>query len=51
MQKDGAGPFGIIPFVKIWLILLSFLKVIHFIIVYEEFGFFIKMITQSIYDL
>jgi hypothetical protein len=51
MQKDGLGPFGIIPFVKIWLILLSFLKVIHFIIVYEEFGFFIKMITQSLYDL
>ena len=27
------------------------MKVIHFIIVFEEFGFFIKMITQSLWDL
>lgn len=37
--------YPIDPFVKIWLILLTFLKVVHFIIVFEEFGFFIKMIT------
>lgn len=30
---------------------MTFLKVIHFIIVFEEFGFFIKMITQSLWDL
>ena len=31
--------------------MLTFLKVIHFITVFEEFGFFIKMITQSLWDL
>lgn len=45
-MEDAIGKqYKIDPFVKIWLILLSFLKVVHFIIVYEEFGFFIKMIT------
>ena len=43
--------YKIDPFVKIWLILLTFLKCIHLIIVFEEFGFFIKMITMSLYDL
>lgn len=50
-EKEQNKKFKIDPFVKIWLILLSFLKVVHFIIVYEEFGFFIKMITQSLSDL
>lgn len=39
------------PFVKIWLIMLTFLKFVHLIIVYENFGFFIKMVTMSLYDL
>lgn len=50
-EQERSTTFKIDPFVKIWLILLSFLKVVHFIIVYEEFGFFIKMITQSLFDL
>lgn len=50
-EEEHSKVYKIDPFVKIWLILLTFLKVIHFIIVFEEFGFFIKMITQSLWDL
>ena len=31
-------------FIGIFLILLSFGKCLHFVTVYEEFGFFIKML-------
>lgn len=31
--------------------MLTFLKFVHLLIVYEEFGFFIKMVTMSLYDL
>ena len=50
-MSEKGEPFKIDPFVKIWLILLTFLKFVHLIIVYQEFGFFIKMITQSLWDL
>ena len=36
---------------KIWLIVLTFLKFVHLLNVYEEFGFFIKMVTMSLFDL
>jgi len=39
------------PFIKIFLIILSFLKVIHFIVVFEEFGFFVKLFTKCLADL
>jgi hypothetical protein len=38
-------------FVQIFLIMLSFGKCLHFVTVYEEFGFFIKMLTLCLKDL
>jgi len=49
-QEDGFV-FSGDQFIKIFLIILSFLKCIHFLIVYQEFGFFIKMITSCLEDL
>ena len=48
LQDDGAD---YISFVKIFLIILSFGKCLHFVSVYEEFGFFIKMLTLCLNDL
>lgn len=38
-------------FVQIFLIVLSFGKCLHFVTVYEEFGFFVKMLTMCLHDL
>lgn len=38
-------------FISILLIVLSFGKCLHFVAVYEEFGFFIKMLTLCLHDL
>ena len=32
------------PFIKMILIVTSFMKSLHFVTVFEEFGFFIKML-------
>ena len=38
-------------FIGIFLIVLSFGKCLHFVTVYEEFGFFVKMLTLCLKDL
>jgi hypothetical protein len=39
------------PFIKMILIVLTYLKTLHFVTVFEEFGFFLKMLEVCTYDL
>ena len=50
-ERGGEARFKGEPMVKIFLLLLSFLKCIHFVVVFEEFGFFVKMVTCCVADL
>lgn len=43
--------FTLSKFMRLMLILTSILKVVHFIAVYDQFGFFIKMLTVCLWDL
>ena len=49
-QRDDTG-FTISKLMRLMLILFSILKVVHFIAVYEQFGFFIKMVIICLWDL
>lgn len=39
------------PYIKMILIVLTYLKCLHFVSVFEEFGFFLKMLEVCTYDL
>lgn len=51
MYKGNEDISDIRRYLKIFLIMLSFVKCVHFITFYEEFGFFIKMMILTLYDL
>ena len=43
--------FAYLPFLKIGMIILSFIKLVHFVMAFTGIGFFIQMLTISLKDL
>lgn len=50
-QEDEEADSPWLPFIKIFLVILSFVKSLHFLTVFEELGFFVIMVLQSFIDL